>query len=448
MSERDTGQRLPGRNESPRDGRTSSWQRAASLLGLGALTTLLGLVASDADAAGLSLSDAWRFAEERSLALPARDASVAAARHLAVAAGRRPDPVLVGFTTLPVSGDNRFTVTRDPMTRLSVGVRQQFTRGSKLEARSARFEREADVALAGRELARAELRRSTALAWFELHHRQRIRDTLVAQRNEASLQIDAAEAAYRGGRGAQADLFGVRSSVALIEDRIDIADRQVASARSQLARWVGPMAAGPLAAAPSIDALPLAEASLERELERDPRVELLRSREAAALADADIARTERHSDISAELAYVQRGAGFSNLVSLVLSMPLQWDQKNRQDQELAARLAVVEQLRAEREEATRGYVLEALTMLQEWRSNGERVARYEKTLVPLAAERTRAALAAYRGGGGTLSMLLQAREGEVATRLELLRLEAETARLWAQLATLLPDAPVATEPRP
>ena len=416
---------------------------------------LVGLAANDAAAAALSLTEAWRLAEERSLALPARDASAAASRHLAVAAGRRPDPVLVGLTTLPVTGDNRFSATRgpsfsatgDPMTRLSVGVRQQFTRGSKLEARSALFEREADVALADRELARTQLRRGTALAWFDLHYRQRIRDTLVAQRDEAGLQIDAADAAYRGGRGAQTDVFGARSGVATLDDRIAAADRQIATARSQLARWVGAMATEPLAAAPPIDVLPLDEASLDRELERDPRVELLRRREAVAQANVDVASSEKHSDISAELAYVQRGPAFSNLVSLVLSMPLQWDQKNKQDQELSARLAVVEQLRSEREEAMRNYVLEALTLLQEWRSNGERISRYETTLVPLSAERTRAALAAYRGSGGTLATLLQAREAEVATRLEQLHLQANTARLWAQLATLLPDTRIDMEPR-
>ena len=455
MSERNARPRPPGRRTATcREHRWLS-VRARSLLGLGVATVLVGLAASDAAAAALSLSEAWRLAEERSLALPARDASAAAARHLAVAAGRRPDPVLVGLATLPVSGDNRFSTTRgpgfsatrDPMTRLSVGLRQQFTRGSKLEARSAVFEREANVALADRELARSQLRRGTALAWFDLHYRQRIRDTLIAQRDEAGLQIDAAEAAYRGGRGAQADVFGARSGVAALEDRMAAAERQVVSARSQLARWVGAMAAEPLAAAPPIDVLPLDEASLERQLELDPRVELLRRREAVALANADVARSERHSDISAELAYTQRGPAYSNLVSLVLSMPLQWDQKNKQDQELAARLAVVDQLRSEREEALRSYVLEALTLLQEWRDNGGRIARYDNTLVPLSADRTRAALAAYRGGSGSLATLLQAREAEVATRLEQLRLQADTARLWAQLATLLPDARIDMKPR-
>ena len=80
-------------------------------------------------------------------------------------------------------------------------------------------------------------------------------------------------------------------------------------------------------------------------------------------------------------------------------MPLQWDRKNRQDREVAARLASVEQMRAEREDATRGHVAETLALLQEWQSNRHRLSRYDTTLITLAAERTRAALVAYRGGG-------------------------------------------------
>jgi outer membrane protein TolC len=42
-------------------------------------------------------------------------------------------------------------------------------------------------------------------------------------------------------------------------------------------------------------------------------------------------------------------------------------------------------------------------------------------------------LAAYRGGTGTLATVLDARRNEITTRMERLRLELETARLWARL---------------
>src|SRR5262249_39482694 len=108
-------------------------------------------------------------------------------------------------------------------------------------------------------------------------------------------------------------------------------------------------------------------------------------------------------------------------------------------------LAVVDQLRAQREEETRTHVAEVRTMLQQWRSHRERLRRYDDELLPLAGDRTRAALAGYRGGTGQLAGVLDARRIEIATRMGRLRLEMEAARLWAQLNYLIPAGHGSTE---
>ena len=391
----------------------------------------------------LSLDQALRLAQDRSQQLPARDAAAAASRDMAVVAGQRPDPVLkASITNLPVDGPDRFSLTRDFMTMRSIGVMQEFTREDKRKARSARFEREADVAEADRTLALANLQRDTATAWLERYYQERTRKVLVSQRDEAGLQIEAADAAYRGGRGAQADVFLARSAVAQIEDRIAQVQQQIDVATTRLARWVGPRADAPLGAAPAMDVVRLHEQGLDAQLAREPRIVLLARQEAMAQADAEVAQTSKRSDISVEVMYSQRGPAFSNMLSVNLSMPLQWDQKSRQDRDVAAKLGLVEQARLEREEATRGVFAEALMMLQEWRSDQSRLTRYTTTLLPLAAERTRASIAAYRGGNGPLKAVLESRLGEIDTRLEQLRLEMNAARLWAQLNYFVPVDPV------
>ena len=162
------------------------------------------------------------------------------------------------------------------------------------------------------------------------------------------------------------------------------------------------------------------------------------TREDVATAEAQIARANRRADWGVEFMFSQRGSSFSNMVSLNLSIPLQWDQSNRQDRTLAAKLAQAEQLRAEREEATRAHVAEARVLLQTRRSNRERLTHYDDRLIPLVEERTRAALTGYRTGAGTLTAVLDARRMEIETRIDRLRLELETARLWAQLNYLVP----------
>ena len=200
------------------------------------LALIAGAVAAPAHAAGaLTLDEALRLAQERSRQLTAQEASANASRNMATAAGQRPDPTLkAGINNLPIDGPDRFSLTRDFMTMRSIGVMQDFTRTDKLKARSARFEREAEVADASRELALANLQRDAAIAWLDRHYQERMREILVGQRDEARLQIEAADSAYRGGRGSQSDVFAARAAVALIEDRIAQTERQVATAQTQL----------------------------------------------------------------------------------------------------------------------------------------------------------------------------------------------------------------------
>ena len=410
----------------------------ALLLGLGGAS----VHAAPGNAAALTLGEAIRLAEQRSQQLPAYEASAQAARDMAVAAGQRPDPtVTLGVNNLPINGPERFSVTQDFMTMRSVSVMQQFTRQSKLEARSNRYEREAQAAEADRQLARTNLERDTSIAWLDRYFAEQSRAFLIAERYEAKLQVQAAEAAYRGARGSQADVFAARTAVAQIEDRIEQAQQQVTSAKTQLSRWVGASANEPLAAPPATDVVLLHRHDLKAELSHHPEIAAMLRQEAVAQAAVDEARAEKKPDFSAELMYSQRGPGYSNLVSFNVSFPLEWDQTDRQDRELAAKLAAVEQMRDERQEATRAHVAEAETMLQEWDADRKRLQRYDESLLPLATERTQAALAAYRGGAGPLEAVLDARRAEVDAHLDRLRLQAEAARLWAQLNALASGHP-------
>ena len=218
----------------------------------GVLTLCLTLAGSAVHAQPiLTFDQALHLAQDRSRQLVAQDYAAASAREMAIAAGQLPDPTLtVGINNLPINGPDSFSLTRDFMTMRSIGVMQQFTRGDKREARAARFDREAEAAQAGRTSALANLQRETALAWLDRYYQERIRDALIAQRDEARLQVEAADAAYRGGRGSQADVFSARMVVAQLDDRIVQADRLVATAINRLARWVGDAANRPLGAVP------------------------------------------------------------------------------------------------------------------------------------------------------------------------------------------------------
>ncbi len=388
----------------------------------------------------LSLAEAQRIAVGRSLQLAAQDASITASREMAIAAGQLPDAVLkFGIDNLPVDGADQFSVTRDFMTMRRIGVMQEFTRGEKRQFRAERFEREAERAFAEKTATLAGIQRDTALAWLDRYYAEAMAAVAAGQIKESRLEIEAADGAYRGGRGSQADVFAARSALVMLEDRASEFDRRIRIAITALARWVGNGADAPLAGQPTLDVIRIDPQSLETQLVHHPQISVLAKQEQIAAAEANLARANRRADWSLEAGYSQRGPAFSNMVSIGISIPLQWDQKNRQDRELAAKLAMVEQTKAQREDALRAHVAEVRAMIYEWENSRERRVRYQRELGPLARERTQATLAAYRGGKANLTDVLAARRSELEVSLQALQLEMDTARWWAQLNFLIPD---------
>ena len=387
----------------------------------------------------LSVRDAVQAAVERAASPAAADAAARAAREMAVAAAQRPDPVLrLSLDNLPVDGPDRFSITRDFMTMRSVSLMQMFTREDKRRTRAERFEREADAARAERQVRIAVVQRETATAWFERRAAEQRLELLRAQRDEARLQAEAADAAQRGGRGGSADVIAARDAMVQLDQALLAAQADLANTKRMLARWTGPDER-PLAVAPPLDRHAFVTHAVADRLEHHPDLMQLAAREATATAEAAVARAEREPDWSAELMFSQRGPRYSNMVSVAVSLPLPWDWPQRQDRELAARLAQADALRAEREETTREHLAQTESWIEAWRTGLARLALIDREREPLARQRIDAALGAYRGGSAPLASVLEARRTALALRMERIDVELETARLWARLEYLIPE---------
>ena len=399
-------------------------------------------------AASLTIDDAVQLAAVQSRRVAAAQAQALAARETAVAARQPPDPVLrAGIANLPVDGADRFSLTRDFMTMRSLGLMQELTRTDKLNARAERALREADVAGTAGHQALADAQRDAALAWLERSFQQSARELLLAQVAQAELQVQAAEALYRGNKGPLADVFGARSQVEQLRDRVAQTERDAMLATTRLGRWIGADAARPAAARPEFALPAWTDADLGHALAAHPQIAAAYQQEALASAEADLARAEARGDWSVELMFSQRGPSYSNMVSINFSLPLAWQRSMRQDREIAARQALVARSRAERDDVQRAHEAEVRGMLQEWRSHASRLQRFDAQLIPLAQARAEASLSAYRGGNGALAAVLDARRAEVELHLDRLRLESDIGRLWAQLAFLIPH-PAGSIPHP
>jgi len=179
------------------------------------LATSLGLFSAVVAADGpLTIEAAQRLAVARSRQLSAQDMAVAASREMAVAAGQLPDPVLkLGIDNLPASGPDQFNVTRDFMTMRRIGVMQEITRSDKRHWRTERYARAAEKSVAEKAATLATIQRDTALAWLDRYYAEEMAAVIAEQATQARFEMQAAEGAYRGGRGNQAEIFVARGAL-------------------------------------------------------------------------------------------------------------------------------------------------------------------------------------------------------------------------------------------
>ena len=124
----------------------------------------------------------------------------------------------------------------------------------------------------------------------------------------------------------------------------------------------------------------------------------------------------------------------------MFSIDLPWSPGTQQDRELAAKLKELDAARAMRDDTRRMRSAEVETMVAEWESARAQSQRMRAELLPLNALRRESALAAYRGGTGTLTAVLEARRAELDITLALLQMEQAAAKAWAYLTYVLPVA--------
>jgi outer membrane protein TolC len=323
-----------------------------------------------------------------------------------------------------------------------IGVMQEFTGAEKRRLRGERLGRDLTRIQAERALAIAVIRRDAALAWLDRYYAQSLLALLQNQVAETRLQIEGAEIAFRSGRGAPSDAFAARAALASLQDRLRLAERQAQNAVLMLARWIGADAASrPLAGPVNWRENAAAEAASAAGHAEHPQLKVLEAQALAADTELRQAQAEIRPDWTFEAAFQQRGPQFSNMASIGVSIPLQWERGSRQDRVTAARLESVTQARARLEDAEQAHDAELDVAYNDWNSGRERIARLNAELLPAAAQRTQASLIDYRSGKGNLPAVLSARREEIEARIQLLALEQETARQWVLLDYLMTSVP-------
>ena len=392
---------------------------------------LLGALAFPGLAAALTLEQALVLAEREAPALAAQAASLKAARSAAIPAGELPDPRLsLGLRNVPIEGEAGWRLDEEAMTMQTIGLMQEVPNRAK---RQARVEvAEADVALAQvrQRIARLTVQRQAAEAWIATLSVERKLALFKQLYGENRLFTRAVAARIAGGRGRAADSVMPKQEAALLAEQEDELLRSQAVARAALRRWVGDAAEQPL----SGDWPHWHDDATRYQAHLQHHPELLAFDPLTRQAEAKVreAVADKRPDWNWGVEYGRREA-LGDMVSLNVSFDLPLFSGSRQDPKIAAERARLEGIAAEREAMLRMHNEELDAELAELQRLERALERMDSTLLPLAEEKVRLAMADYQGGRGELIAVVEAREALLETRLRRIDVARDRALANARL---------------
>ena len=384
------------------------------------------LVAQAAQAGPLTFDAALDRAASNAPSLRAREASVSAARSVAIASDRLPDPTLdVTLRDFPVTGPDAFSLNRDNFTATQIGVTQQFINPSKRHARLGRAEAAIGMAEADAMVEARTVRLATALAWIDLYYAQKRLDRLSLLESSLGDLQATVTARLASGSARPSQAFEPDQLRAQIADRRAGVRAEIARARAQLVRYTGdpdPQTAG------DPPDLAIDETGLRARLDSLPALRALDARATAADADVRLAAADRRPDWRVGAAYARREPAFGDLVTLTVSIDLPLFGGKRQQPRIAAAGDLATGARLDREAGLHEWAAQLDGDLAEHAMHHARLTNARDNLVPLAKRRGELDLVSYRAGrldlGTALLSTLTLAEAEV----DLLDREAEVAR--------------------
>ncbi|MDF5306442.1 TolC family protein, partial [Vibrio parahaemolyticus] len=160
-----------------------------------------------------------------------------AMRETGVASATLMDPKLkVGFGGLPVDS---FKFDEDPMTNISVGLMQQFERGSTLDLQQKKANQQADglsLQVHAREL---EVANSMTQLWLELGYQQKAEQILLENRRLMTEMENFIQTNYSIGKSEAQDLLNAQLQVSKLDEKLQANAQMQRRLVSQLSEWLG-----------------------------------------------------------------------------------------------------------------------------------------------------------------------------------------------------------------
>lgn len=361
------------------------------------------------------------------------------------------DPKLkFGVGGLPVDS---FRFDEDPMTNISVGLMQQFERGSSQSLKQKKSNQQAEGAqfqIRSREL---DVARAMTGLWLELGYLQYMQGNLNENHKLQTQLLRYMESNYSLGTSDTQDLLDAELSLSKLDDRLQANAQNQQRIQYQLSEWLGDEW---LAAQHSLHAEnQLQWPSVERKLSGSTGVKhyaLLSGHPMVQLSETQIKTNQIEVDISEEAyapqiglevmyAYRQadnmRGEPASDLLSAYVTVDIPLFTGNRQDRVSNAAQHKLGASRLQKDLLLQQLNAQLNTLIVEKDNFEQRIERYRNVLLPRSQERLAAVNRGYDNNTLSFEQVIKAESEDLALNLEHQRLITDLNLTISNIAYLI-----------
>ncbi|ELP6758876.1 TolC family protein [Vibrio vulnificus] len=403
----------------------------------------------------LSQSDPLTLLIEQALANDASRKQIfaqsQAMRESGVAASTLMDPKLkVGFGGLPVDS---FKFDEDPMTNISVGLMQQFERGSTLELQSKKASQQADgmaLQVAARE---REVANGITQLWLDLGYQQQAERVLLENQRLMRELESFISTNYSIGKSEAQDLLNAQLQVSQLEEKLQANQQMQRRILSQMSEWLGSewlyqqrdLKASNQLNWDALERLLSASSTTQHfaQLAQHPMVQMANANIAVSQTQVELAEQSYTPQFGVEVMYAYRqannmkGEPASDLVSAYLTMDIPLFTGNRQDRAHAAAQYQVGAAQSQKDLLLAQMNAKVNALLVDRSNLEQRLERYQNTLLEQAKARTKAVERGYQNSTAQFNDVIAATRDELAVELESQRLLTDLNQVNSNLAMLL-----------
>ncbi|EPE0814090.1 TolC family protein [Vibrio vulnificus] len=374
-----------------------------------------------------------------------------AMRETGVAAATLMDPKLkVGFGGLPVDS---FKFDEDPMTNISVGLMQQFERGSTLDLQSKKATQQADGMALQVDTREREVANSITQLWLELGYQQQAERVLHENQRLMRELESFISTNYSIGKSEAQDLLNAQLQVSQLEEKLQANQQMQRRILSQMSEWLGSEWLGKQTMLQATNQLNWQSLdTLLASVNNEQYYSLLAQHPMVRMADASIAFSQTQVELAeqsytpqfgVEVMYAYRqannmkGEPASDLVSAYLTMDIPLFTGNRQDRNHAAAQYQVGAAQSQKDLLLSQMNAKVNALMVDRTNLEQRLERYQTTLVEQAKARTKAVERGYQNSTAQFNDVIAATRDELAVELESQRLITDLNQVNSNLSMLL-----------